>query len=153
VFGLQRLPFPLDHCLGLLKGLMRMRQHPREGNRCRFWLGVGSEPPPKNHLRLLQSGRWDRARRAPTSPPVVGAGAAGTSSPATDGVPDDIIVVEAVAADRAVGTPSAAALPLAVGGSAAAEPLAGAWEPGDACCWAIDPPAGMTLEAEGEEAL
>jgi hypothetical protein len=53
VLGLQRLPLLPDRCLGLLKGPMRMRQHPEEGNRRRFWLGAGSESPPKNHLRLL----------------------------------------------------------------------------------------------------
>jgi hypothetical protein len=68
----------------------------------------------------------------------MGADAAGASSAAADG---------------AVGTPSDAAAPLAVGGSVAAEPPAGAWETGDACCWAPDPPTGTTLEAEGEEAL
>jgi hypothetical protein len=69
---------------------------------------------------------------------MMGADAAGASSTAADG---------------AMGTPSAAAAPLAVGGSAAAEPPAGAWEPSDACCWAPDPLVGTALEAEGEEAL
>jgi hypothetical protein len=44
VLRFQRLPLPLDHRLGLLKGLMRTRQHPGERDRCRFWLGV-TEPP------------------------------------------------------------------------------------------------------------
>jgi hypothetical protein len=33
VLGLQRLPFLPDRRLGLLEGLMRVRQHPWEGNR------------------------------------------------------------------------------------------------------------------------
>jgi hypothetical protein len=91
---------------------MGMRQHPGEGNwRC-FWLGAGPEPPPKNHLRLLRSGRQDGAGRAPVSTLMAGAGAAGASSTAADGVLDDIVVVEAVAAVGAVGTPSDAAAPL-----------------------------------------
>jgi hypothetical protein len=53
VFGLKCLPLPQDHRLSLLEGLMGTRQHPGKGNRCRFWLGAGPEPPPKNHLRLL----------------------------------------------------------------------------------------------------
>jgi hypothetical protein len=53
VLRFQRLPFLPDHCLGLLKALMRTRQHPGEGDRRCFWLSAGSEPPPKNHLRLL----------------------------------------------------------------------------------------------------
>jgi hypothetical protein len=65
VFGLKRLPLPQDRRLSLLESLMGMRQHPGEGNwRC-FWLGAGPEPPPKNHLRLLQSGRRVGAGRAP----------------------------------------------------------------------------------------
>jgi hypothetical protein len=65
VLSLQRLPLPPDHRLGLLKGLMRSRQHPGEGNRHHFWLGAGPEPPPKNHLCLLRSGWRDGAGRAP----------------------------------------------------------------------------------------
>ena len=50
---------------GLLEGLMGARQHPGEGNwRC-FWLGVGPELPPKNHLYLFRSGRRDGAGCAP----------------------------------------------------------------------------------------
>jgi hypothetical protein len=65
VLSLERLPLPLDRRLSLLEGLMGARQHPGEGNwRC-FWLGAGPEPSSKNHLRLLRSGRWDGAGRAP----------------------------------------------------------------------------------------
>jgi hypothetical protein len=102
-----------------------MRQHPREGNRRCFWLGAGPEPPPKDHLRLLRCGRRDGAERAPASTSMVGAGAAGASSAAANGVLDGITVVEAVAAAGAVGTPSAAAAPLGVG-AAAGGPPAGA---------------------------
>jgi hypothetical protein len=65
VLGLKRLPLPQDRRLSLMKSLMGTRQHLGEGNwRC-FWLGAGPELPPKNHLRLLQSGRRDGAGRAP----------------------------------------------------------------------------------------
>jgi hypothetical protein len=75
----------------------------------------------------------------PVSPVTAGVGAAGTSPTAVaDGVLDGIAVIEAA---------------VVVGGSSA--PL-----PADACCWELDLPAGtvsggggMTLEAEGEEAL
>jgi hypothetical protein len=65
----------------------------------------------------------------------------------------DATGASSTAANGAVGTPSAAAAPLAVGSPAAAKPPAGAWEPGDTCCWVPGPPAGMTLEAVGEEVL
>jgi hypothetical protein len=65
VFGLKHLPLPQDRRLGLVKSLMGTRLHPGEGNRHRFSLGAGPEPPPKDHLRLLQSGRQDGARRTP----------------------------------------------------------------------------------------
>jgi hypothetical protein len=65
VFGLKRLPLPQDHCLSLLEGLVGTGQHPGERNwRC-FWLSVGPESPPKNHLRLLRSGRRVGTGRAP----------------------------------------------------------------------------------------
>jgi hypothetical protein len=64
----------------------------------------------------------------PTSTSIAASGVAEASSAATDGVLDDIAVVEAVAAVGAVGTPSAAAAPLGVG-AAAARPTAGAWGP------------------------
>jgi hypothetical protein len=57
VLGLKRLPLSQDRRLSLMKSLMGMRQHPREGDWRYFWLGVGPEPPPKDHLRLLQNGR------------------------------------------------------------------------------------------------
>jgi hypothetical protein len=98
VLRFQRLPFPLDRRLGLLKSLVGTRQHPGEGNRRCFWLGVGSEPPPKNHLRLLQSGRRIGVGRAPRVTPMAGVGAAGTSSVAADGVLDDVAVVQAAVA-------------------------------------------------------
>jgi hypothetical protein len=60
---------------------------------------------------------------------MAGAGAAGASSAAADGVLDGVIVVEAVVAVEAVGTFSAAAAPLGVG-AAATGPLARAWGPG-----------------------
>jgi hypothetical protein len=125
VFDLKRLPLPQDRRLRLLEGLMGARQHPRKGNRCRFWLGAGPEPPPKNHLRLLQSGRQDGAGRAPSSTSMAGSGANGASSAATDCVFNGIAVIEAVAPAGAVGTPSSAAAPLGVG-AAAAGPPAGA---------------------------
>jgi hypothetical protein len=62
---------------------------------------------------------------------MAGVGAVGTSSSAVDGVLDGITVVEAVVAIGVVGTSSASTTPLDVG-VAAAEPLAGAWEPGGA---------------------
>jgi hypothetical protein len=65
VFGLKRLPLPQDRRLSLMKSLMGTRQHPGKGNRCRFWLGAVPESPPKNHLRLLQSGRRDGVGCAP----------------------------------------------------------------------------------------
>jgi hypothetical protein len=65
VLRFQRLPFSPNRRLGLMKSLMGTRQHPGEGNRRCFWLGAGSEPPPKNHLRLLQSGRRVGAGHAP----------------------------------------------------------------------------------------
>jgi hypothetical protein len=65
VLSLKRLPLPQDRRLSLMKSLMGTRQHPGEGDwRC-FWLGAGLEPPPKNHLCLLRSGRRDGAGRAP----------------------------------------------------------------------------------------
>jgi hypothetical protein len=65
VFSLKRLPLPQDRRLSLLEGLVGAGQHPGKGNwRC-FWLDAGPEPPPKNHLRLLQSGRWVGAGRTP----------------------------------------------------------------------------------------
>jgi hypothetical protein len=84
---------------------------------------------------------------------MVAAGAAGVSSTATDGVLDDIVVVEAVGAVGAVGTPSATATPLGVG-TAAAGPPVGAWGPGGAVSTvAAGGGGGTTLGAEGEEAL
>jgi hypothetical protein len=44
---------------------MGTKQHPGEGNWRRFWLGTRPELPPKDHLRLLRSGRRDRAGCAP----------------------------------------------------------------------------------------
>jgi hypothetical protein len=119
VLGLKRLPLSQDRRLSLVKSLMGTRQHPGEGNwRC-FWLSAGLEPPPKNHLRLLQSGRWDGAGRAPASPSMAGVGAVGTPSAVVDGVLDDITLVEAVVA---VGVVAAA-------GGGPSVPL-----PADACC-------------------
>jgi hypothetical protein len=84
---------------------------------------------------------------------MVGAGTAGASSVAADGVLDGIVVVEAVAAIGAVGTPSAAPTPLGVGATAAG-PLAGAWGAGGAVSVAAaGGGGGTTLGAEGEEAL
>jgi hypothetical protein len=84
---------------------------------------------------------------------MAGAGAAGASSAAADGVLDGIAIVEAVAAVRAVGTPSAAAAPLGVG-AAAVGPPAGAWGPGGVVsAAAAGGGGGTTLGAEGEEAL
>jgi hypothetical protein len=60
---------------------MSAGQHLREGSRHRFWLGAGPEPPPKNNLWLLQSGRRDGAGRPPASPAVA------------DGVFDNIAAV------------------------------------------------------------
>jgi hypothetical protein len=119
VLRFQRLPFPSDLRLGLLKSLIGARQHPGEGNRRCFWLGARSEPPPKNHLRLLQSGRRVEAGRAPTSPSKAGAGTVGTFSAAADGVLDGVAVIEATIAVGAVA---------AAGGGPPA-PL-----PADACC-------------------
>jgi hypothetical protein len=62
---------------------------------------------------------------------MAGVGVVGTSSAATDGVLDDIAVIEAAVVVGAVGTSSAAATPLDVG-AAAAGPPAEAWEPGGA---------------------
>jgi hypothetical protein len=153
VLRFQCLPFPLDRRLGLMKSLMGTRQHPGEGNWSCFWLGAGPELPPKNHLRLLRSGRRDGARRAPTSPSMEGVGAVGTSSVAADGVLNGIAVVEAAVAVGAVGPPSAAATLLDIG-AAAAGPPAGAWEPGGAVSMAAaGGGGGATLRAEGEEAL
>jgi hypothetical protein len=103
-----------------------MRQHPREGNRRHFWFGAELEPPPKNHLRLLRSGRRDGAGRAPHVDLDGGGGRRQSSSVAADSVLDGIAVVEAVVAIGAVGTPSAAAAPLGVGAAAAGPQL----EPG-----------------------
>jgi hypothetical protein len=84
---------------------------------------------------------------------MAGAGAAGASSTATDGVLDSITVVEGVAAVRAVGTPSAAAAPLGIGADAAGPP-AGAWGPGGAVsAAAARGGGGTTLGVEEEEAL
>jgi hypothetical protein len=74
VLGLKRLPLPQDRRLCLMKSLMGTRQHPWEGNWCCIWLGAGSEPPPKNHLRLLRSGWRVGARRASVVAPGVGSG-------------------------------------------------------------------------------
>jgi hypothetical protein len=88
----------------------------------------------------------------PASPSMAEVGAVGTSSTAADDVLDDIAVVEAAVAFRAVGTPSAAT-PLDVG-TAAAGPPAGAWEPGGAVSTAVaGGGGGAALGAEGEEAL
>src|SRR5699024_422650 len=79
VFGLKRLPRPQDHRLSLLEGLVGAGQHSGEQNwRC-FWLSVGPESPPKNHLRLLRSGRRVGARRPPASTSIAAAGAAAAS--------------------------------------------------------------------------
>jgi hypothetical protein len=84
---------------------------------------------------------------------MAGAGAVGASSAAADGVLDGIAVVEAVVAVEAVGTPSAAAMPLDIG-TAAAGPPTGAWEPGGAVSVAAAGGGGGTaIGAEGEEAL
>jgi hypothetical protein len=56
MLGLKHLPLLQDRRLGLMKSLMGTRQHSGEGNWHCFWLGAGLEPPPKNHLCLLQSG-------------------------------------------------------------------------------------------------
>jgi hypothetical protein len=127
---------------------------PGEGNRRCFWLGAGPEPPPKNHLRLLWSGRRDGAGRALASPSMAGVGAVEASSTAIDGVLDDIAIVEVAVAVGAVRTPSAAAAtPLDVGANAVGPP-AGAWEPGGAVSMvAAGGGGGTTLGAEGEEAL
>jgi hypothetical protein len=89
----------------------------------------------------------------PASTSMVGAGAVGASSAATDGVLDDIAVVEAVPAVRAVGTRWRCAAPLGVG-AAAVGPLARAWGPdGAVSAAATRGGGGTTLGAEGEEAL
>jgi hypothetical protein len=89
----------------------------------------------------------------PASTSMAAAGVARVSFAAIDGVLDDIVVVEAVAAIGVVGTPSTAAAPLGVG-AAAAGPPTGAWGPGGAVLMAVARGGGgMTLEAEGEEAL
>jgi hypothetical protein len=89
----------------------------------------------------------------PASTLMVGAGAAGASPAAADGVLDGIAVVEAGAAVGVVGTPSAAAAPLGVG-AAAAGPPARAWGPGGAVSAAAARGGGDTaLGVEGEEAL
>jgi hypothetical protein len=75
----------------------------------------------------------------PASPSMAGVGAVGTSSATTDGVLDDIAVVEAAVAIDAVGTSSAAVTPLDVG-VAAVGPPARAWEPGGAA--AVRPQLG-----------
>ena len=71
MLGLERLPLPQDRRLGVLENLMSVRQHPREGSRRRFWLGTEPELSPKNDLRLLRSGRSDRARCAPPRLPLL----------------------------------------------------------------------------------
>jgi hypothetical protein len=82
---------------------------------------------------------------------MAGAGAVGASSTAADGVLDGIAVVDAAATIGAIGTPSAAAVPLGVG---AAGPPAGTWEPGGAVsAAAAGGEGGTALGAEGEEAL
>jgi hypothetical protein len=84
---------------------------------------------------------------------MAGAGAAGASSAAADGVLDGITVVEAVAAAEAVGTPSTVVARLGIG-AAAAGPPAGAWGPSGAdSAAAAGGRGGTTLGAEGEEAL
>jgi hypothetical protein len=81
------------------------------------------------------------------------AGVVGASSADADGVLHGIVVVEAVVAVGAVGTPSAAAMPLDVG-AAAAGPPAGAWEPGGAVsAAAAEGGGGAALGAKGEKAL
>jgi hypothetical protein len=62
VLDRERLPLPQDRRLGLPESLMSTGQHPREGCRRRFWLGA--EPPSKNNLQFLRSGRRDGAGRA-----------------------------------------------------------------------------------------
>jgi hypothetical protein len=153
VFGLKRLPLPQDRRLSLVKSLMGTRQHPGEGNRRRFWIGAGSEPPPKDHLCLLRSGRRDGTGRVPTSTSMAEAGTVGASSAVADGVLDVIIVIEAAAAVGAVGTPSAAAAPLDIGAAAAGPPTR-AWGPdGAVSAIAAGGGGGTALGAEGEEAL
>jgi hypothetical protein len=89
----------------------------------------------------------------PASTSMAGTSTAGASSATTDGVLDDITVVEAVAAAGGVGTPSAAALPLGIG-TATAGPPARTWGPGGAVSAAPAGGGGGTaLGAEGEEAL
>jgi hypothetical protein len=84
---------------------------------------------------------------------MAGAGVVGAPSAAADGVLDDITVVEAVTAVRAVGTPSATAAPLGVG-AAASGPPAGAWgHGGSVSAAAAGGGGGTTLGGEGEEAL
>jgi hypothetical protein len=128
VFSLKRLPLSQDRRPSLLEGLMGARQHPGEGNQRRFWLDAGSESPPKNHLRLLRSGRRVGADAPPTSASIVATGVAGAPTVAAEGVLDGIAVAGAVAAVGVVGTPSAAAAPLGVG-AAVAGSIAGAWGP------------------------
>ena len=116
VLRFQRLPFPPDRCLGLLKRLMGVRQHPGEGKWHYFWLSVGSKPPPKNNnLLLLRSGRREGAGRAPMSPA------------AAECVLDGVTIVEAAVPVGVDGSPSTVAAPLDVG--VAAGSPAGAWEP------------------------
>jgi hypothetical protein len=89
----------------------------------------------------------------PASPSVAGASVVGASLAADGGVLDGIVVVEAVVAVGAVGTPSAAAAPLDVG-AATAGPPAGAWEPGGTVsAAAAGGGGGAALGVEGEEAL
>jgi hypothetical protein len=132
---------------------MGARQHPGEGNRRCFWLGAGPEPPPK--ITSVSSGVGGGMERdaPPALTSMAGVGAARASSATADGVLDGITVVEDVAAVGAVGTPSAAATPLGVG-AAAVGPLVGAWGPsGTISAAAARGEGGMTLGAEGEEAL
>ena len=89
----------------------------------------------------------------PASTLMAGTSAAGASSAVADSILDDITVVEAVIAVGAVGTPSAAAVLLGVGASAAGPP-AEAWGPSGAVSAVVaGGGGGTTLGSEGEEAL
>jgi hypothetical protein len=89
----------------------------------------------------------------PASTSIVATSVVGASSAATDGVLDDIAVVEAVVAIGTVGTPSDIAAPLGVG-AAVAGSIAGAWGPGGTVsAVAARGEGGTALGVEEEEAL
>jgi hypothetical protein len=119
VLRFQRLTFPPDNCLGFIEGLVGTRQHPGKG----IGATSGSAPDRSRHPKTTsvssRVGGGMELDVPPVSPSMVGVGAVGASSAATDGVLDDIAVVEVA---------------VAVGGVAAARGGPPAPLTADACC-------------------